>query len=91
MEIDKKYRTYIRGTYNNSVDICPNCGNKMFGTIFENSIGIATDAYGQYVMIIVCNECFEKFYFHCDITAYKCLVNTIKQGKNLHFNIKHDE
>lgn len=91
MEIDIRYKTYIRGSYNKNIDVCPNCGNKMFGKIFENSIGIATDAFGQNVMIIECDECYEKFYFHFDKTLYKCLVNTIKEGKNIHFNIKHDE
>lgn len=91
MEIDIKYRTYIKGTYNKSIDICPNCGNRMFGKLFENSIGIATDAFGQNIMIIECNECYEFFYSHCDVTTYKCLVDTIKEGKNIHFKIKHDE
>jgi len=80
MKIDSKYKTYSRGTYNKGVDVCPFCGNKMSGKIFENCIGIADDAYGEHVMIIVCNECFESFYFHCN-----------KHGKNIFFNDKHED
>lgn len=91
MHINPKYKTYISGIYNRSVDMCPHCGNKMTGIIYENCIGIATDAYGQNVMIIECNECFEKFYFHCDLGSYKCFDDTIKEGKNVYFKFKKDE
>lgn len=91
MEINPKYKTYIRGTYNKAVDVCPFCGNKMSSEIFENCIGVATDIFSQNVMVIECNECFEHFYFHFDVNSYKCLVSIIKEGKNNHFNnIKYE-
>lgn len=90
MKIDIKYKTYSRGTYNRGVDICPYCGNKMSGIIFENCVGISDNAYGEHVMNIECNECFERFYFHCNKKLYDCFINTIEQGKNKFFKEHHE-
>jgi hypothetical protein len=89
MKINPTYKTYSQGTYNKMVDVCPFCGNKMNGSIFENCKGISEDAYGEHVMIIECNECFEKFYFHCNKKLYDCFIHTIENGKNIFFN-KHE-
>lgn len=85
MTINSRYKTYLTGYYNKSVDICPYCGNKMSSKIFENCIGFSTDAFSEPVMIVECNECFEKFYFHTDIPSYKCFLSAVNSGKNVYF------
>lgn len=83
MEIETKYKTHLTGVYNKAVDICPYCGNRMYGRLFENCKGFADSDYGQ-MMVVECDKCFESFYFHaCE--AYDYVIDTIKDGTNVHF------
>ena len=85
MTINSRFKTFLTGYYNKSVDICPYCGNKMGSRIFENCIGFSNDVYSEPVMIVECDKCFGKFYFHSDIPTYKCFLSTVDEGKNIFF------
>lgn len=82
-EIDIKYKKNITGVYNKAVDVCPYCGNRMTGRLFDNCKGIASVNYGD-MMLIECDKCFETFYFHGD-EFYFYFLQAIKEGTNKFF------
>lgn len=86
MEIDKRYKTPLVGVYNKDVFECPECGRSILHDYYKHICGIAESPVGM-VSIKECPSCFAKYYSHISYGDYTLFVDSIMQGKNLHFKL----
>jgi hypothetical protein len=64
-QVLKKYNVGEQGKYNKSIFTCNCCNNDMDGKLFINTFGFFSNNCGN-MIVVECDKCFEKFYFHGD-------------------------
>ncbi len=91
--IDLKYKIPLVGKYNAGIYICPDCNcdllaNPKYGMVHQHISGFSsTDIIGD-VAIVICPECFEKWYFHARSygnNVYEYFLRLIKSGEQKYF------
>ena len=80
----KKFKINKVGKYNRSIYRCFNCDHSIISTLFDNAIGW-TDTSNGNMLIVECPNCFEKYYFHMGCEYEKYFLESISDGKNIHF------
>lgn len=76
-----KHRVPLQGKYNAGVYVCRECRNNMLTTILNSCIGFAA-LRGATVVIIECDKCFERFYYHASEDTYSQFLAWIGFGHN---------
>jgi hypothetical protein len=84
MKIDKKYHVKLQGIHNLGVYDCPYCDNRMITRLLKHALGFA-EWNGDIVVVIQCDKCFEKFYFHVNKDFYGDFVAEILLGNNVYY------
>ena len=90
MEIDKRYKTPSIGIYNRNVFECPECGTSILDDYYKHICGFAEVSMGG-VSVKECPTCFTKYHSHLSEMDYSLFLQSLKEGKNLHFKLNRYE
>ena len=91
--IDLKYKIPLVGKFNTGIYICPNCdcdllANPKHGIVHQHIIGFSHHFSIGDVAIVICPECFKKWYFHSRSygnNVYEYFLRLVKNGEQKYF------
>jgi transcription elongation factor Elf1 len=75
-DIPVELRTVNHGVYNRGIYTCPECDNDMVETTYEFAVGFTSVPGKEVGMVIVCDKCGTRFWFHANETTYSGFLST---------------
>lgn len=85
--VNIKHRIPVQGKYNSGIYVCRECHNDMLNTLLNNCVGFS--AINNYTVIVIeCDKCFEKFYYHASEDIYQQFLDWVGFGWNKFYTKK---